>query len=213
MPSVPQGSSTFCGAANLPCQTSHRMPCFQPVKHCGTEACSLQTISPSPPTKYSVPNNRACMQCMSDEVKKNPDTLVKSAKLKRKLAVDSGRSQADVNDLLTTFTQLRVQMKTMTKMMAQSGGMGACSYPMLFLLSDRRCCYVPCKPHRVGYSFDSCTDHSVRMNAQLRVVVLCNAVCSHIGVCTSLEHTCMCATQSNLAHRCVLPTLRCGSRL
>lgn len=65
------------------------------------------------------------MQCMSDEEKENPDILVKSAKRKRQLARDSGRSQADVNELLTTFTQLRVQMKTMSKMMAQSGGMGA----------------------------------------------------------------------------------------
>lgn len=77
-------------------------------------------------TSLSV-HNCICMQCMSDELKQKPDMLVKSAKLKRQLAIDSGRSQADVNDLLTTFTQLRVQMKTMTKMMAQSGGMGTCS--------------------------------------------------------------------------------------
>lgn len=72
------------------------------------------------------------MQCMSDEEKQKPDDLVKSAKRKRQLARDSGKSQADVNDLLTTFTQMRVQMKTMSKMMAQSGGMGTCScYTML----------------------------------------------------------------------------------
>jgi Signal peptide binding domain len=65
-----------------------------------------------------------CMQCMSQEEMQKPDLLVKSAKRKRQLARDSGRTQAEVNDLLTTFTQMRVQMKTMSKMMAQSGGMG-----------------------------------------------------------------------------------------
>jgi signal recognition particle GTPase len=75
------------------------------------------------------------MQCMTDEEKQNPDMLVKSAKRKRQLARDSGRSQADVNDMLTTFTQMRVQMKTISKLMAQSGGMGA------------RCCYAFLESH------------------------------------------------------------------
>lgn len=79
------------------------------------------------------------MQHMSEEEKQKPDLLVKSAKRKRQLARDSGRSQADVNDLLTTFTQMRVKMKTMSKMMAQSGGMGA--YCSLF-----------CHAHVIGFS-------------------------------------------------------------
>jgi signal recognition particle GTPase len=71
----------------------------------------------------------ACMQCMSEEERQKPDLLVKSAKRKRQLARDSGRTAAEVNDLLTTFTEMRVRMKTMSKMMAQSGGMGARSLP------------------------------------------------------------------------------------
>jgi hypothetical protein len=66
-----------------------------------------------------------CMQCMTEEERQKPDLLVRSAKRKRQLARDSGRTQAEVNDLLTTFTEMRVRMKSMSKMMAASGGMGA----------------------------------------------------------------------------------------
>lgn len=97
------------------------------------------------------------MQCMTEEERANPDKLAKSAKLKRRLARDSGRTQGEVAQLLTTFTQMRIQMKTMSKMMAASGGMGAIpphsSSPphMLSFCPLRACsmhlfCEPPCHP-------------------------------------------------------------------
>lgn len=83
---------------------------------------------------------RTLLQCMTEEERENPDKIAKSAKVKRRLARDSGRSQGEVSDLLTTFTQIRIQLKTMSKMMAASGGMGASPSPFPPLRYLLPCC-------------------------------------------------------------------------
>jgi signal recognition particle subunit SRP54 len=62
---------------------------------------------------------------MTREEREKPDLLAKSASRRRRIAKGSGRSERQVNELLTTFTQMRVQMKAMSKMMAATGGLGA----------------------------------------------------------------------------------------
>jgi signal recognition particle subunit SRP54 len=61
---------------------------------------------------------------MTKEEKAGPDMLAKSASRRRRLARGSGRSEQQVNELLSTFTGMRLQMKSMSRMMAASGGMG-----------------------------------------------------------------------------------------
>jgi signal recognition particle subunit SRP54 len=61
---------------------------------------------------------------MTKAERSKPDLLAKSASRRRRVARGSGRSEAQVSELLSTFMQMRVQMKSMSKMMAQAGGMG-----------------------------------------------------------------------------------------
>jgi signal recognition particle subunit SRP54 len=63
------------------------------------------------------------MQSMTPAERAKPELLAKSASRRRRNARGAGRTEAAVTDLLATFTQMRMQMKTMSKMMAQSGQM------------------------------------------------------------------------------------------
>ena len=62
---------------------------------------------------------------MTKEERAKPELLAKSASRRRRVARGCGRREGEVTELLATFAQMRVQMKSMSQMMAQSGQMGA----------------------------------------------------------------------------------------
>ena len=91
------------------------------------------------------------LQSMTPDERSKPELLAKSASRRRRIARGSGRTEAQVNDLLATFTQMRVQMKTMSKMMAQSGQMGGHLFLNVIVIivvityfSNSSACHVGC---------------------------------------------------------------------
>ena len=74
--------------------------------------------------KYAV--YESLLSSMTSAERKKPELLAKSASRRRRIAKGAGRKEGEVNELLATFAGMRVQMKTMSKMMAQSGGVGVC---------------------------------------------------------------------------------------
>jgi hypothetical protein len=78
---------------------------------------------------------------MTKAERTRPELLAKGASRRRRVARGSGRSEAQVSELLSTFTQMRVQMKTMSKMMAQAGGMGATLSRAILLQTFTEGCY------------------------------------------------------------------------
>lgn len=64
------------------------------------------------------------VQTMTPEERARPELLAQSASRRRRIARDSDRGDSQVNELLKSFTEMRIKMKSMSKMMIQAGGMG-----------------------------------------------------------------------------------------
>lgn len=58
---------------------------------------------------------------MTKQERAQPDLLAKSPSRRRRVALGSGRTERDVADLIGVFTQLRIRMQSVTKMMAAGG--------------------------------------------------------------------------------------------
>ena len=82
-----------------------------------------RTVAVQVEKKYMV--YESLINSMTAEERRAPELLARSASRRRRIARGSGRREADVSELLATFTGMRAQMKNMGKMMAQSGGLGA----------------------------------------------------------------------------------------
>eukprot|EP01025_Chloroclados_australasicus_P068954 TRINITY_DN9644_c1_g1_i2.p1 TRINITY_DN9644_c1_g1~~TRINITY_DN9644_c1_g1_i2.p1 ORF type:complete len:550 (-),score=77.11 TRINITY_DN9644_c1_g1_i2:544-2136(-) len=66
--------------------------------------------------KYS-----AMIDVMTEEERSFPETLARDPAKRRRVARESGYQEKEVSELLTLFTQMRMQMQTMSKMMAIGG--------------------------------------------------------------------------------------------
>jgi len=63
----------------------------------------------------------AMINSMTPAERSQPELLAKSPTRRRRVARGSGRSEKDVADLIGVFTQLRIRMQSITKMMAAGG--------------------------------------------------------------------------------------------
>jgi signal recognition particle subunit SRP54 len=52
----------------------------------------------------------------------NPQLLISSASRRRRIAEGSGRSEQEVSELMTAFTQMKAQTSNMSKLMKLSSG-------------------------------------------------------------------------------------------
>lgn len=52
----------------------------------------------------------------------NPQLLISSASRRRRIAEGSGRSEQDVSEMMTAFTQMKAQTSNMSKLMKLSQG-------------------------------------------------------------------------------------------
>jgi signal recognition particle subunit SRP54 len=59
---------------------------------------------------------------MTKQEREQPELLAKSPSRRRRIAQGSGRSDEQVAELIAMFTSMRMQMQTMSRMMALSGG-------------------------------------------------------------------------------------------
>jgi len=60
---------------------------------------------------------------MTPKEREQPELLAKSPSRRRRVARGSGRSEKDVADLIGVFTQLRIRMQSVTKMLAMGGAL------------------------------------------------------------------------------------------
>lgn len=61
---------------------------------------------------------------MTAEERANPQLLISSASRRRRIAEGSGRSEQDVSEMMTAFTQMKAQTSNMSKLMKLSQGNG-----------------------------------------------------------------------------------------
>eukprot|EP01024_Parvocaulis_polyphysoides_P031586 TRINITY_DN28497_c0_g2_i2.p1 TRINITY_DN28497_c0_g2~~TRINITY_DN28497_c0_g2_i2.p1 ORF type:complete len:224 (+),score=36.40 TRINITY_DN28497_c0_g2_i2:657-1328(+) len=61
---------------------------------------------------------------MTDEEKSSPELIARSPSKRRRIARESKHTEKDITELITLFTQMRIQLKTMSKMF-QIGGQEA----------------------------------------------------------------------------------------
>lgn len=106
--SVPKGRRAASGYRNSG-------PHFCPLPL--TNVCPLGRGMPSSQHAFRV-------QTMTPEERARPELLAQSASRRRRIARDSDRGDSQVNELLKSFTEMRIKMKSMSKMMIQAGGMG-----------------------------------------------------------------------------------------
>jgi len=64
----------------------------------------------------------AMIRVMTDEEREDPDLIASSPSRRRRIAKDSEMSENQVVEMISTFTQLRMQMQTMSRMMSIQGG-------------------------------------------------------------------------------------------
>ncbi|KAI3427161.1 hypothetical protein D9Q98_007098 [Chlorella vulgaris] len=62
------------------------------------------------------------IQSMNKKEREAPELLAKSPSRRRRVAMGSGRTEEEVQELIAMFTSMRMQMQTMSRMMALSGG-------------------------------------------------------------------------------------------
>lgn len=64
----------------------------------------------------------AMINSMTRQEREEPELLAKSPSRRRRVARGSGHSEQDISELVAMFTGMRVQLQTMSRMMALSGG-------------------------------------------------------------------------------------------
>lgn len=60
--------------------------------------------------------------CCCTQERTNPQLLISSASRRRRIAEGSGRTEAEVSELMTAFTQMKAQTSNMSKLMKLSQG-------------------------------------------------------------------------------------------
>jgi signal recognition particle GTPase len=66
------------------------------------------------------PAHPAC--CPPHQERTNPQLLISSASRRRRIAEGSGRSEGEVSEMMTAFTQMKAQTSNMSKLMKLSQG-------------------------------------------------------------------------------------------